>query len=221
MNGSLNSTSNLTGSAEAAKAAVTAAAGQAAKQVAKAAEEAAEQVADLTLNQDEVLDVELALGALGGIRHSAACDAAERSSRRFDERNHRLHESRMKALGMEGEEVPEDTDMSHQVLIRSPITHNHYSPTPTPIQTPTPPAATPSQPPAQPPATPPPATNGRLSPLATAALVLASLGLGSVSTYFLSRPTVSSTTIQSGDKTGIGLVPPGPPYKKKATMNKQ
>jgi len=88
-----------------------------------------EAAADLSQNLDEATDLQLGLGALGGLRHSAACDAAERSQRRYDERNHRLHEARMKAFGMEGkdsDESPEAEDMAQQVLIRSPVTHNHH-----------------------------------------------------------------------------------------------
>lgn len=84
-----------------------------------------EAMADLSQNLDEALDLQLGFGAIGGLRHSAACDAAERSQRRYDDRNHRLHEARMKKLGVEGEE-PEAEDMAQQVLIRSPVTHNHY-----------------------------------------------------------------------------------------------
>lgn len=93
-----------------------------------------EATADLSQNLDEILDLELSLGAIGGLRHSAACAATERSQRRYDERNHRLHESRMESLGMKGGESPEVEDMAQQVLIRSPITHNHYPPEPTPAQ---------------------------------------------------------------------------------------
>lgn len=86
-----------------------------------------EEPADLTQNQDEVMDLALGLGALGGLRHSRACDATQRSHERYDDRQHRLQESRMKRLGMEGDEKsPEDEDMSQQVLIRSPTIHHHY-----------------------------------------------------------------------------------------------
>ena len=90
--------------------------------------------ADMSLNHDEVLDMELALGSLGGLRHSAACDQSERSKQRYDDLNHRLYKSRMKRLGLtgdeesEGEESEEGDGMSHQVLIRSPVTHNHGLP---------------------------------------------------------------------------------------------
>ena len=88
------------------------------------------------------MDLALGLGALGGLRHSKACDDSQRSANRYDERQHRLHESRMKRLGMEGEESLEDEDMSQQVLIRSPtITHHHYEqPAPTPVSQPVQPA---------------------------------------------------------------------------------
>ena len=94
----------------------------------KVMQQIAEEVPDLTQNHDEALDLSLGFAALGGLRHSAACNAAEKSDQRFDERNHRLHESRMKRLGLEGSEEPpeEDDGMTQQVLIRSPIIHNHY-----------------------------------------------------------------------------------------------
>ena len=94
-----------------------------------------EKIADLSLNLDEVLDMDLALGSLAGLRNSAAYDATEKSQRRYDARNHRLHEARMKNIGLPGGE-PEAEEMSQQVLIRSPITHNHYPvapPTPEPV----------------------------------------------------------------------------------------
>ena len=113
------------------------------------ATEATEATADLSQNLDEVLDLELGFGALGGLRHSASCEATERSQRRYDNRNHRLHESRMNRLGMEDGESdePEDEDMSQQVLIRSPITHHHHYEQPA---TPTPEPAAPAQQPADP-----------------------------------------------------------------------
>ncbi|HUS40403.1 MAG TPA: hypothetical protein VMX74_13200 [Pirellulales bacterium] len=91
-----------------------------------------EKIADLSLNLDEVLDMDLALGSLAGLRNSAAYDATEKSQRRYDARNHRLHEARMKNIGLPGGDggEPEAEEMSQQVLIRSPITHNHYPPTP-------------------------------------------------------------------------------------------
>jgi len=101
-----------------------------------------ESPADLSLNLDEAMDLQLGFGALGGLRHSRACDAAERSQRRYDERNHRLHEARAKKFGVEGEESSEDDDMAQQVLIRSPVTHHHHyaepsqpaQPSPAPVQ---------------------------------------------------------------------------------------
>ena len=175
-----------------------------------------EEPADLSLNQDEVLDLGLALGALGGLRHTTACDAAERSTRRFDDRNHRLHESRMKHLGMEGEEKElKADDVGHQVLIRSPVIHNHYvDRTPTTPPSTTPPTAPPTTPPTTPPPTPPvtsPPTNGWL-PLA-AGLLIGGIVVGGT-TYYVNKPT-STTTINKGEKTGIKTVPPAPPYKAK------
>ena len=98
--------------------------------------EQAEQAADLSQDHDEALDLQLALGAIGGLRSSAACDATERSQRRYDERNHRFHEESMKRIGLPEGDEPEAEEMSQQVLIRSPITHNHYPvapPTPEPV----------------------------------------------------------------------------------------
>lgn len=176
---------------------------------AEAIKELAEEVADLSQNHDEIVDLELALGALGGLRHSAACSAAERSTARFDERNHRLHESRMKSLGMEGEEQKQETgaeDMSHQVLIRSPTTHNHYSERPT-NQPATP--ATIAAPPA--PATPPVAKPG-FSNLATAAIasgILASgLGAGVLGTYLMTRPKPAAVAPDQDKDWGLNLLPP-------------
>jgi len=115
------------------------------------ATEATETTADLSQNLDEILDLELGLGAIGGLRHSASCEAAERSQRRYDNRNHRLHESRMEKLGLQGggeSDEPEDEDMSQQVLIRSPVTHHHHyeqpaEPTPEPAAPAPEPAAQP------------------------------------------------------------------------------
>lgn len=190
--------------------------------------EALEEIADLTLNHDEVLDLELALGALGGLRHSAACDAAERSTRRFDERNHRLHEARMKAMGMDGEKKElEADDMSQQVLIRSPIIHNHYSERPSANQPAAP--ATASQPAAStvtPPATPAPAENGKkLSPLAKAAIVAALIGSplagGLAAWYFRGGDeTTIVQPVQPGDSVGIENVPAGPPNPDRAKIKK-
>ena len=117
------------------------------------ATEATEATADLSQNLDEVLDLELGLGALGGLRHSASCEATERSQRRYDNRNHRLHESRMNRLGMEGDESDEsleDEDMSQRVFIRSPITHHHHYVQPSSPSEPTPEPAAPAQQPAEP-----------------------------------------------------------------------
>ena len=167
--------------------------------------------ADLSLDQDEVLDVELALLALGGIRHSAACDAAEKSTRRFDERNHRLHESRMKDLGMEGEEKESETDdMAHQVLIRSPIIHNHYDKTNQPQ-----PAV---QPQPQPQPTPAPTQKeglGTLAKLAIAAAIGSGIAGTGVGLWALFQKKTGDTTIVNpitqADGTGIGLLPPTKP----------
>jgi len=140
-----------------------------------------EPPADLSQNQDEALDLALAMGSLGGLRHAAACEAAERSHRRFDDRNHRLHEARMRRLGLEGEEREEE-EMSQQVLIRSPIVHNHYQ----------------SPPPAQPvPSSPPPTpatqatpqgdsrTNTSWLPYVLTALIGGGLGAGAGSLPWL------------------------------------
>jgi hypothetical protein len=136
-----------------------------------------EAAADLSQNHDEILDLELGLGALGGLRHSSACDAAERSQRLYDERNHRLHESRMDSLGMKGDksgESLEAEDMSHQVLIRSPITHHHHYEQPESSE-----PATPTT--AQQPAPPPPkgmSTTAKIATSLGAALLLGPGGVG-------------------------------------------
>lgn len=175
---------------------------------------AAEAVADLTLNHDEALDLTLALGALGGLRHSRACDASERSTRRYDERNHRLHEARMKRLGLECEENPAESeaDMSQQVLIRSPVIHNHYgSPaTASPSQQPTTPAS-PTQ------TQVPPPVAASLSPWHKAAIAaaLAAGGLGGAAgLYSVLKPDSggNTTIVQPGDTVGIENVPAGPPH---------
>lgn len=174
----------------------------------EALKELAEEVAELDQNHDEVLDLELALGALGGLRHSAACSAAERSIRRFDERNHRLHESRMKDLGMDGEEKePEAEDMSQKVLIRSPIIHNHYSDKPNQPATPTP-----ASQPAASTVTPPQSGLSNLAKGAIVAGVLAT-GLGGAgATYLLMRPdTPAVISPDRPDKNwGLNLLPPDP-----------
>lgn len=174
---------------------------------AEAIKDLAEEIADLTQNHDEIVDLEVGLAALGGLRHSAACNASERSSRRYDERNHRFHESRMKALGMEGEEKePEADDMSQKVLIRSPIIHNHYPSanqpaTPTPRSEPDPP---------------PPPKPG-LSNLATAAiatgLIASGLGAGAGATYLMTRPDPPAVVAPADKNWGLNLLPPD---KKKA-----
>ena len=161
-----------------------------------------EATADLSQNLDEALDLQLGLGALGGMRHSAACDAAEKSQRRYDDRNHRLHEARMKKLGMEGDETAEDEDMSQQVLIRSPVTHHHHhydKPTEEPTEEPT------VQPQEQ-------AQPKQASKLATAALVAASVlgggGLGAGIPWLLGaydQPTPTSTTIHESQNLGVGV----------------
>jgi len=115
--------------------------------------------ADLSQNLDEAADLQLGLGALGGLRHSAACEMAEKSQRRYDERNHRLHELRMRRLGLEGEETCEDEDMHQQVLIRSPIVHNHYQ-SPAAAQQPQQPATQPDS--ASPPERPAPPADTQL-----------------------------------------------------------
>lgn len=96
-----------------------------------------EELADLSQNNDEALDLSLGLAALAGLRHGQACEDRQRSINRYEDRNHRLHEARMTRLGLTGEEITGDKgedEMSQQVLIRSPIVHNHYeqSKTPTP-----------------------------------------------------------------------------------------
>lgn len=141
---------------------------------------ATEPPANLSQNLDEALDLELALASLGGLRHSASCEASERSQRRYDERNHRLHEARMGKLGLEGDE-PKADDMSQQVLIRSPIIHNHYPATGQPVAPQ--PAAT-GTPPSQPvPATQPTPSSGaapnkRILPYVLTALLGTGLGAG-------------------------------------------
>ena len=170
--------------------------------------ELAEEVADLSQNHDEIVDLEVGLAALGGLRHSAACSASERSSRRYDERNHRFHESRMKALGMEGEEKePEAEDMSQQVLIRSPTIHNHYADKPS---TNGPTTTSPQQPLSPSLAT---APKSGLSNLATGAIVagLIGTGLGGAGlTYLLTRP--DAPAVVSPDRPdknwGLNLLPP-------------
>lgn len=177
-----------------------------------------EEVADLTQNQDEVLDLGMAFGALGGLRHDAACTAAERSTRRFDERQHRLHEARMKALGMEGEEKePEAEDMSQQVLIRSPIIHNHYGPAKQSGEQPQRPTSEPPSPPQV-----PPSLISGLSPLAKAAIASA-IGLSTIGTgaglYSLATRGTDTTVIEQpvdSNEYGVGLVPPGPPHKERS-----
>lgn len=181
----------------------------------EAMKELVEEVAELTQNHDEVMDLHLALGALGGLRHSAACEAAERSARRFDDRNHRLHESRIKDLGMEGmegeEKEPEAEDMSQQVLIRSPTIHNHYANQPATDQ--------PQQP--NQPLTKQPSPG--LSPGTKAvigALVATSLLGPALGGYALYRSTGDTTTInqpiERAPGQNIGTLPPIPPDPKKA-----
>lgn len=170
-----------------------------------------EEVADLSLNQDEVLDLEMALGALGGLRHSRACDAEERSNRRYDERQHRLHESRMKDFGMEGEEKePEADDMSQQVLIRSPVIHNHHYGEQK--QEPTAPASPTA------PVTQPTATASSIPAWAkTLALLLGTGGLAGIGVSQLlpdGIPTAPFIDTDTDTRSGIGLVPPGPPVSK-------
>lgn len=105
----------------------------------------AELPADLTQNHDEALDLSLGMAALGGLRHSAACEASQKSISRYDDVNHRLYESRMSSMfGLPdktetGESEAED--MSQQVLIRSPIIHNHYDKPQTDSSAPAQPAA--------------------------------------------------------------------------------
>ena len=168
--------------------------------------EAMEEVADLTLNHDEALDLTLALGALGGLRHSAACDATERSQRRYDDRNHRMHETRMKTMGMEGEEKePEADDMSQQVLIRSPIIHNHYANGKPQTQQP--------QQPGQ------PAAQTGMSPTMKAilgTLVGTSLlgpAMGGWALYNSGGGTVINQPIEKAPGQNIGTLPPIPPEK--------
>lgn len=163
-----------------------------------------EELADLTQNHDESLDLALAFGAIGGLRHSAACDAAERSTRRFDDRQHRFHETRMKAMGMEGEEQkPEADDMAQQVLIRSPVNHHYHYPSG--------PAAAPQQP--SQPASPP---QQGMSPWTKAAIgaAIASGLLGPAAGYLLSRnggSTVINQPIEKAPGQNIGTLPPIPP----------
>lgn len=170
-----------------------------------------EEPADLSLDQDEVLDLGLALLSLGGIRHSAACDAAEQSTRRFDNRNHRLHEARMKELGMEGEEKESETgDMSHQVLIRSPITHNHhYDKSSQPQPSPQPPSPTPPQ-------QQQPTGLSTLQKLAIGAALTTGIvgtGAGLWALFHKSGDTIVNP-VQAVDGTGIGLLPPSKPTGK-------
>jgi len=175
-----------------------------------------EELADLTQNHDEVLDLEMALGALGGLRHTAACDAADRSNRRFDDRNHRLHEARMKALGLEGDEKePETEDMSQQVLIRSPVIHNHHyqdgAKHPPTAVTPQPPI-----PQVQPyPQSPNPAPSS-MSNWAKAGLLAGVLGMplatGAIGYLLANRDPFVDTDTDT--RTGLGLPPPGPPLHK-------
>lgn len=169
----------------------------------EAMREAVEEVAELTQNHDEALDVMLALGTLGGLRHSAACDAAEQSNKRFDDRNHRLHESRMKDLGMEGEEK-EAEDMSHQVLIRSPTIHNHYPSANQPL-----PPVTANQP-AAPTVDPPKSGLSNLATSAIAAgLLAAGLGTGVGATYLMTRPDTPAVVAPADDKDFLlNLMPP-------------
>ena len=99
----------------------------------------AEQPADLSQNLDEINDVQLALAALGGLRATTANDAAERSHRRYDDRNHRWHEARTKErFGLESSEENKQSEgeasegeVGHQVWVRSPV-HNHYPSAPPP-----------------------------------------------------------------------------------------
>jgi hypothetical protein len=95
----------------------------------------------------------------------------------------------MRKLGLDDEEELEETDdMSQQVVIRSPITHNHYhgdgEPQPTPTPTPTPQPAEPS--PTTPAPQPAPSTQGdgtifsRLLALALAAALGGGLGAGAL-----------------------------------------
>lgn len=175
----------------------------------EAMKEAVEEAAELTQNHDEALDVILALGTLGGLRHSSACDAAERSNQRYDARNHRLHESRMKALGMEGEEK-EAEDMSQQVLIRSPTIHNHYPATPSDNQPASPTTMS------QPVADPPKSGFSNLAKTAIAAGLIASgLGTGIGATYFLTRPETSPPVVAPADDKDF-LLNLMPPDKKKS-----
>lgn len=171
-------------------------------------EKATEELESLTQNHDEVLDLTLALGALGGLRHSAACDAAERSQKRFDERNHRLHESRMKSLGAEGEEQkPEAEDMSHQVLIRSPTSHHYYSERPSANQ----PAATAGQPVSSTVTTPKPGLSNLATTAIAAGLIASGLGAGAGATYLLTRPDNVPPAVERPDKNwDLDLLPPDP-----------
>lgn len=175
--------------------------------------EVPEELADLSQNQDETLDLQLGLNALGGLNHARACAATERSNRRFDDRNHRMHETRMKALGMEGEEKePGTDDMAQQVLIRSPI-HYHYQ-SPPPANQPTPQQPQPVQQPAPQPVQ--PATG--LSNLAKAAIVTSALlgtgGMGAALYALLNQGGDTVINRLDDSQTGIRLVPPGPPKHK-------
>jgi len=121
----------------------------------------------------------------------------------------------MKKLGMEGEEKePEAEDMSQQVLIRSPVIHNHYSDKPNgqPVAT-APVAPTRAEPTATAPATP---GLSNLAKGAIAAGILASgLGLGGGATYLWNRPSTTTVVnpIEHGPAFGISTMPPGPPVK--------
>jgi hypothetical protein len=168
-----------------------------------------EAAADLSQNLDEAADLQLGLGALGGLRHSRACEDAERSKRRYDARNHRLHESRMKRLGLEGEESPEDEAMDQQVLIRSPVTHHYHYAQPSAA----PPSAS-SQPQEGNTAKP----KSTASTLAKAAMVAAGLvaggGLGAGIPWLagaFDKPAAVNTTIQQpAQNLGVGVeVVPG------------
>lgn len=153
--------------------------------------------ADLTQNHDEVLDLEMGMAALGGLRHSAACDASQRSNRRYDDLNHRLYESRMSEMfGLPAKsDEGEAEDMSQQVMIRSPIIHNHRYDAPKAADAPEP---TPTQP-----ATP---SNGLLN---AAIIGLSTLtGLGGAG-YLISNAITPSDTkppvVVPGDQTDYGV----------------
>jgi hypothetical protein len=116
----------------------------------------------------------------------------------------------MKDLGMEGEE-PEADDMSQQVLIRSPVIHNHYE-RPNANQPQTQPQQPSQQQTAEPPTGLSPATKALIGTLIGTSLL--GPALGGYALYRNGSSTVINQPIEKAPGQNIGTLPPIPPGEK-------